>query len=94
VAQLFSVRLQPKASRNEVRRVLTLSGEVALAVRVTAPPVEGQANKACLEALARALDVPKSSLTIVAGARSRDKTIRLEGLAETEWRARLDALAS
>ena len=93
-ARLFQVRLQPKASRNEVRRAPDPEGGVDLVVRVTAPPVEGHANKACLEVLARALDVPKSSLTIAAGTRSRDKTIRIEGLSEADWRARLAKLES
>lgn len=69
----FCVHLQPKASRNAI------VGEVdgILRLRVTAPPVEGQANAACLRLLARALDLPVSRLGIAAGQHARVKTIRV-----------------
>jgi hypothetical protein len=69
----FRVHVQPGSSRNQV---LGRHGD-ALKVKLTAPPVEGRANKACVEFLSDALGVPKSSLDIVAGQSSRLKHIRL-----------------
>lgn len=72
-AASFRIRLQPKASREGI------DGEVdgVLRLRVNAPPVEGQANEACLRLLAKALDLPVSRLGIVAGQQARVKTIRV-----------------
>jgi len=69
----FRIRLQPKASRD------TIVGEVdgILRLRVTAPPVEGRANEACLRLLAKALDLPISRLRIGIGEHARVKTIRV-----------------
>jgi uncharacterized protein len=69
----FRIHLQPKASRDAI------VGEVdgVLRLRVTAPPVEGRANEACLRLLAKALDLPVSRLGIVAGQQARVKTIRV-----------------
>jgi uncharacterized protein (TIGR00251 family) len=69
----FRVHLQPKASRDAV------AGEVdgVLRLRVTAPPVGGRANEACLRLLAKALNLPVSRLSIDAGQHARVKTIRV-----------------
>ena len=52
----------------------------ALKVALTAPPVEGAANKALVELLAKLLGVPKGAVSIVAGETSRNKTVRVEGV--------------
>ena len=56
---------------------------------VTAPPVEGQANEAVRRLLARALGVAPSAITVVRGARGRDKVVRVEGLTFAQLRSRL-----
>lgn len=71
----FSIHVQPRASRNEICGV---QGE-AIRLRLTSPPVEGEANRLCIEFLAKRLGVPKSSVTIIAGEKSRHKTIRVSG---------------
>ena len=65
----FAVRVQPRSSRAGV------DGEHdgALRVRVNAAPVDGAANAAVVEVLAKALGVPKRAVTIVGGATSRSK---------------------
>jgi len=68
----FPVRVQPRASRNEI----TGLHDGALRVRLQAPPVEGAANRMCLKFLGKMLDVPKSSLEITAGQASRNKRVR------------------
>ncbi|AJE03965.1 DUF167 domain-containing protein [Geobacter pickeringii] len=72
----FSVHVQPRASKNELCGV---QGD-ALKLRLTSPPVEGEANRLCVEFIAKLLRVPKSAVTIVAGERSRHKTIRVMGV--------------
>jgi uncharacterized protein (TIGR00251 family) len=70
------VRLQPRASRNEVAGVL----DGVLRVRLHAPPVDGAANEALVAFLADRLAVPRRGVRIVTGATSRTKTIEVEGV--------------
>jgi len=81
----LSVRVQPRASRNEVAGLV---GET-LKIRLTAPPVEGEANAACLKFLAKLLDLAPSRLAIIRGDRSRNKVVRITGLTQAEVHARL-----
>ncbi len=71
----FSVKVHPRAKKNAI------TGEVGDAIKValTAPPVEGRANDACIKFLAEVLDVPRSSVTIAAGETGRQKVIRVQG---------------
>ena len=73
---LLTVRVQPGASRNEIagRR------DGAVIVRVTAPPVDGRANKAACKLLAERCGIPPSRVEVVRGESQRDKVIRLCGL--------------
>jgi uncharacterized protein (TIGR00251 family) len=81
----FPVQVIPRASRNEVEGI---TGN-ALKVRVTAPPVEGAANKALIELLAERLKIRKSQIEIVAGWTSRQKVISVVGLRPSEVEERL-----
>ena len=82
------IKVQPRASRN------TISGVRAgiLRIRVTAPPVDGQANAATIALLAQALDVPKSAIRLVKGASSREKTLAVESMSQEEVNQRLNLL--
>ncbi len=73
---IFAVHVQPRASRNEVCGV---QGE-EIKLRLTSPPVEDAANRLCIEFLAKMLGVAKSRVSIIAGAKSRHKTIRVNGI--------------
>ncbi|PYQ46408.1 MAG: DUF167 domain-containing protein [Acidobacteria bacterium] len=79
------VRVSPRASRDE------LAGERdgALVVRLTAPPVEGQANAALLRFLARRLGVAPSTLSVARGAKGRDKVLLVAGARADDVRASL-----
>jgi uncharacterized protein (TIGR00251 family) len=81
----FAVKVQPRAKKNAI------IGEVgdALKVSLTAPPVEGKANEACIEFFADLLKVPRSSVTIAAGKAGRNKVIRVAGMSAEEARKRL-----
>ena len=74
------VRLQPRASRNEV----VGWQEGVLRVRLTAPPVEGAANKALTDFIAEVLGVKRAQVRLVSGQKSRDKVLEIEGLTEEE----------
>ena len=84
----FQVRVIPGASKNEVAGIQ----DGALKVRLTAPPVEGKANRACVEFLAGLLGVRRSALAITSGEKSRKKTVSVTGLARGELEERLKAL--
>jgi hypothetical protein len=84
---LVRVRVQPRASRDEILGWQ----DQALRVRVTAPPVEGEANTAVRRLVARALGVAPSAIALVRGDRSRDKVVRVTGLSLADVRARLAA---
>ena len=74
-AASFRARLQPKASREAI----VGEADGVLRLRVTAPPVDGRANEACLRLLAKALDLSVSRFQIAAGQHARIKTIRIAG---------------
>ena len=79
---VLSVRLTPRASRDEVRGLAGTADGEALQVRVRAVPEKGRANTALLTLLAEWLSLPKSSLTLVAGGKSRLKRVHLAGSAD------------
>lgn len=81
----FTVRIQPGARRN---RIVGEHGD-ALKLALTAPPVEGKANQACIEFLAEALNLPRSSLLIVFGQTSRNKVVRVSGISAADLARRL-----
>jgi hypothetical protein len=72
----FSLRVQPRASRNAIAGIV---GD-ALKLAITAPPVDGKANQAVIEFFAELLRVPKSSVVIVAGETGRNKRIAIRGM--------------
>ena len=79
------VRLTPRGGRD---RIDGWDGDV-LRVRVAAPPAEGRANEAMLQLVAKALGVPPSRITLVAGAQSRTKVIEIDGLTLDDIRTRI-----
>jgi len=83
----FQVKVHPRARKNAI------TGQVgdALKLALTAPPVAGRANEACIAFLAEVLNVPRSSVTIAAGENSRQKLIRVAGLTADQVRRKLQA---
>jgi uncharacterized protein (TIGR00251 family) len=81
----FAVKVHPRAKKNAI------TGELgdALKLALTAPPIQGRANEACIEFFANLLAVPRSSVTIASGETSRRKVIRVAGLSADEVRRRL-----
>ncbi len=72
----LAVRVIPRASKAGVAG----TRDNAILVRLGAAPVEGAANAELIDTLARALGVPRRAITITAGASSRSKRVRVEGL--------------
>ena len=81
----LKVRLTPRGSKNEI---LGWDGDT-LRVKVMAPPVEGAANKACVELIAQRLGIKRSLVTIISGEKSRNKTLRLDGVTTDQVRQAL-----
>ena len=87
---VLPVRAQPGARRNGVQ------GEQngALKVAVTAPPEDGRANQALVEALRDALGLKRSQVELIAGHTARDKRFLLRGVTAAEMSRRLETLLS
>jgi uncharacterized protein (TIGR00251 family) len=85
----IAVRLQPRARANEI------VGERAgvLVVRVTAPPAEGRANDALCRLIAKRARIGVRRVSVVRGAGSREKVVRVQGIDERELRRALRAEA-
>jgi len=81
----FCVRVQPRASRDEITGVV----EGALRIRLTAPAVENRANEALCEFLAALLKRPKSAVRILSGDHSRTKRVVIEGVRREQVEALL-----
>ncbi|MFY9911872.1 MAG: DUF167 domain-containing protein [Candidatus Sulfotelmatobacter sp.] len=81
----FAVKIHPRAKQNAI------TGEMgdALKLSLTAPPVDGKANTACIEFFAKLLNVARSSVTIASGLTSRSKVIRVVGVSADELHARI-----
>lgn len=69
-AFVLRVKIQPNCSKNEI---IERDGQIK--VKLTAAPIEGKANKALIEFLSETFKVPKTSITIVKGETSREKTV-------------------
>ena len=74
----LSLRVQPRASRNEVLQIR----DGRLVVRTTAAPADGKANKAVIALLAAMLDIAPSRIRLVRGQTQRNKVVRISGPVE------------
>ena len=81
----FAIKIHPRARKN----AMTGKPGDALKLSLTASPVEGRANEACIEFLANLLKVPRSSVTIASGQNSPRKVIRVRGVSADEVQKRL-----
>ena len=83
----IQVRIVPNSPRNAV----TTEKEDRLVIRLTAPPVEGKANKSLLKFLGKRMGVAPSSITILRGHTSRDKVLLVSGLDQLTAKTRLES---
>ena len=77
----FSAIIQPRSSKNEVTGVYN----DALKIRLTSPPVDNKANKACMSFFAKWLGISPSKISIVQGLSSKNKTIEVEDITEKQF---------
>ena len=78
---ILRVRVQPRAKKN----ALVGQIEQEWKLLVTAPPIEGRANRACVEFFARGLGIPQSRVRLLSGEKSRHKVLELDGVSEEEF---------
>ena len=84
----FDIQVTPRASRAEIAGVQ----DEALKVKVTALPVEGAANEACIKLLAKELGLKKSQLEIFAGGKSRRKTVIVKDILKVELEQKIESV--
>jgi uncharacterized protein (TIGR00251 family) len=82
-AVILSVRVQPRAGKDEIVGVM----EGALKVRLRPPALEDRANDALCEYLAELLKTPKSAVRILSGHHSRSKRLEVRGVTEQQVQA-------
>jgi uncharacterized protein (TIGR00251 family) len=86
----IAVRLTPRGGRDALEGFAEDdAGRPLLRARVTAPPVEGEANAALVKLVAKALGAPRSAVRIASGETARIKVLEIDGLDEAEVRKRL-----
>ena len=73
----MTIRVHPRASRTEVKALMS---DGSIRVKLKAPPVEGRANSELVALLSRLFNVPASSVRIVGGLTSRQKSVVVEGI--------------
>jgi len=82
---IVSIRVQPRASKDEIAGV----HDGALKVRLRSPALEDRANEALCDFLAQLLKTPKSAVRILSGHRSRNKRVEIRGITEQQVHALL-----
>jgi len=73
----LTIRITPRMAKNEIYGILD---DGTVKIRLTAPPVEGKANKELIKFLSQILDVPVSSIEIIAGQTGHDKIVSVLNL--------------
>ena len=73
----LTIRITPRMAKNEIYGILD---DGTVKIRLTAPPVEGKANKELIKFLSKILDVPVSSIEIIAGQTGHDKIVSVLNL--------------
>lgn len=86
----FKIKVQPRSGRNEIKGIM---GD-ALKIKITAPPVDGEANEACLRLLAQWLEIPKSRVSLLTGQTSTQKMVLAQGVKKEELLSRLENLVT
>ncbi|MGE5391004.1 MAG: DUF167 domain-containing protein [Deltaproteobacteria bacterium] len=79
------IKVQPRASRNQI---VGEQGGV-LKIKLTAPPVEGEANQALVDYLASVLDTPRRNIILLKGETSRNKIIAIKGMTQEAFLQRI-----
>ena len=70
---ILNIKISPNSSKN-----IILKDETGLKIKLTAQPIEGKANKALIEFLSKQLKIPKTSIEILKGETSKEKTLLIK----------------
>lgn len=70
---ITQIKISPNASKNEI-----IKDEAGIKIKLTAQPIEGKANKALIEFLSKQFKIPKTSIIILKGETSKDKTLLIK----------------
>ncbi len=70
---IIKLKISPNASKNEI-----IKTEEGVKVKITAQPIDGKANKALIEFLSKHFKIPKSSIEILRGETSKEKTLLIK----------------
>ncbi len=76
---ILPVRITPRAQKNEISELME---DGTVKIRLTAPPIDGKANKALVDFLSDILNVRRSRIEIISGMKSRDKRVRINGIGD------------
>ena len=85
---VVKVKIVPGSSKNKIVGVY----DDALKITITAPPVEGKANKKCISYLAKCFDVAKSKIEIISGQTSKNKLIKIYGINLSEFLEKIEKI--
>jgi uncharacterized protein (TIGR00251 family) len=91
VVARIEVRVTPRAARTSIAG---FDAEGRLLVRLSAPPINGKANRALIDLLARTLGISKRRVSMDRGERGRTKLIEVEGMSDVELRTVLENMTS
>lgn len=80
----FAVRVHPRAKRTTITGVFGEGDATALRVALAAPPVDGRANEALIEYFSDLFEVPRAAVSVITGAQSRSKVLRVTGRTAAE----------
>lgn len=69
---IATIKISPNAKKNEI-----IKTDTELKIKITAQPIDGKANKALIEFLSKTFKIPKTSISIIKGEISKEKTILL-----------------
>ena len=86
---IVKVKIVPGSSKNKIIGVYNDS----LKITITAPPVEGKANKKCIAYLAKYFDVAKSKIEIISGQTSKNKLIKIYDISQKEFLNKIDKIS-
>ena len=86
---VIKVKIVPGSSKNKI--IGTYNG--ALKIAITAPPVEGKANKKCIAYLAKYFDIAKSKIEIISGQTSKNKLIRIYDIRKKDFLEKLEKIS-
>jgi hypothetical protein len=87
----LKIRVTPRAKRDEVYTIL---GDGTVKVRLTAPPVEGKANKALIKYFSGIFEIPRSRIEILTGFKSRNKLVNIQGMDSVEIYNKLNGMVT